>query len=191
MHHPEPTRYLPLHSQRIELTALTEPDLDQLQVFFQDMNALYYYIPTTARPLNRHQLEKLLDDWNDGTESFVFAVRYEGELIGLVNMDGLDWTNSHAEIGIALTRPDARGRGLAGEALQLLMRYAYQELGLQRLWARIIEDNQASLRLFERMGFQREGRLRGHVLRGGKHRDMLIYGLLRDDFSCQDQSSML
>ncbi len=191
MQNSEPTRYLPLHSSRIDLTALVEQDLDQLQSFFQDMASLYYYIPTTARPLNHLQLRKLLDDWNDGTESFVFAVRHAGQLIGLVNLDGLDWTNSHAEIGIALTSPDARGQGLAAEALRLLMGYAFHELGLRRLWARVIEDNRASIRLFERAGFQPEGRLREHVLRGGQNRDMLIYGLLRDEFSCQDLDAML
>lgn len=171
--------YLPLTGKRICLTALEPADLPVLLPFFQDMASLAYYIPTTARPLNAPQLEKMLDDWNDGNESFVFAVRHEDKLVGLINLDGLDWANSHAEIGIALTENQTRGQGYAGEALALLIDFAFRELGLHRIWARIIDGNEPSLKLFARLGFQPEGRMREHVRRFGQYRDMLIYGLLQ------------
>jgi len=171
---------LPLQGPRVVLTALEENDLPALLPFFQDMSSLIYYMPTTARPLNAPQLQSLLTDWNDGVENFVFAVRWQGALIGLVNLDGLDFTNSHAEIGIALTKTSCRGQGLAAEALNLMIQYAFAELGLHRIWARIIEGNTASVRLFRKLGFQPEGRLRQHVLRQGQFRDMMIYGLFSD-----------
>jgi RimJ/RimL family protein N-acetyltransferase len=174
----DPRAALPLQGPRLELTALEESDLPALIPFFQDMSALTYYIPTTARPLNALQIRKLLDDWNDGIANFVFAIRLYNRVIGLINLDDLDWPNSHAEIGIALTESGQRGHGLASEALQLLVNYAFQELGLHRLWARIIEDNHPSINLFQKLGFQPEGRLRGHVRRRGQFRDMLIFALL-------------
>lgn len=177
----DPRAMLPLQGLRLELTALEEDDLQDLMPFFQDMSALTYYIPTTARPLNAPQLKVLLNDWNDGIANFVFAIRQMDRVIGLVNIDDLDWPNSHAEIGIALTDAGQRGQGFASEALQLLIDYAFRELGLHRLWARIIEDNHASINLFKRLGFQPEGRLRGHVRRRGQFRDMLIFALLAPD----------
>jgi RimJ/RimL family protein N-acetyltransferase len=179
------TKNLPLQGERVILTALEEHDIPFLNRFFQDMAALTFYIPTTARPLNGLQVRSLLQDWNDGRDSFVFAVRTGARLIGLVNLDSLDWPNSHVEIGIALTEPSARGHGLAGEALALLIRYCFAELGLHRLWARIIEDNAPSLRLFDKAGFQVEGRLRQHVLRRGVYRDMVILGLMRPEWQEQ------
>ena len=178
----DPNTLLPLQGTRLQLTALQESDLPDLTCFFQDMASLTYYIPTTARPLNHLQLRSLLKDWNDGLENFVFAVRLSGRLIGLVNLDGLDWPNSHLEIGIALTDPDARGHGYAAEALAILLRYCFNELGLKRVWARIIEDNHPSVRLFNKLGFHQEGTLRAHVLRQGRYRDMLIFGLLQAEW---------
>jgi RimJ/RimL family protein N-acetyltransferase len=175
----DPVAGLPLHGQRVALTALEATDQPALLPFFQDMASLAYFIPTTARPLNAPQLKYLLDDWNDGIENFVFAIRLDGRLIGMVNLDGLDWPNGHSEIGIALTERGERGRGLAAEALALLIRYAFDELGLNRIWAQIIEDNLPSIHLFEALGFQPEGRMRQHVRRRGQYRDMLIYGLIR------------
>ncbi len=187
---PDPRSALPLHGQRIDLTALEASDLPLLQPFFQDMAALAYYLPTTARPLNAQQLNALLTDWNDGLENFVFAIRKDGQPIGLVNLDGLDWPNGHTEIGIALTDTDHRGQGFAAEALCLLIRYAFDELGLHRIWARIIEDNNPSIRLFKKMGFQLEGRMKEHVRRRGIFRDMLIFGLVQTDVKCYDISAM-
>jgi len=101
-------------------------------------------------------------------------------VVGLVNLDGLDWANSHAEIGIALTSQSARGQGFAYEALSLLIDFAFQELGLHRIWARIIDGNEPSLKLFARLGFRMEGRMSGHVRRRGEFRDMLILGLVKE-----------
>ncbi len=175
----DPLAGLPLHGARVDLTAVAEDDLLALQPFFADMASLIYYIPTTARPLNAAQIKSLLADWNDGIDNFVFAIRTGGRLIGLINLDGLDLPNGHAEIGIALTATAERGQGLAAEALIVLIRYAFDELGLHRIWARIIEDNHVSIHLFESLGFALEGRMRQHVLRRGSYRDMLIYGLIK------------
>lgn len=177
----DPRAGLPLHGQRVDLTALEESDQPALLPFFQDMASLIYYIPTTARPLNAPQLQKLLTEWNDGIDNFVFAVRESGRIIGMVNVDGLNYANGHAEIGIALTEPGERGRGLAAEALKLLISFAFNELGLHRIWARIIEDNLPSIHLFESIDFKLEGRMRQHVLRKGQYRDMLVYGLLKNE----------
>lgn len=177
----DPRIGLPLHGPRVDLTALHDSDLQDLLPFFQDMAALTYFIPTTARPLNTPQIEKLLIDWNDGIENFVFAIRAYGRLVGLINLDGLDWPNGHSEIGIALTDPTERGHGLAAEAMVLMLRYAFDELGLNRIWARIIESNKPSIRLFESLGFSAEGSMRHHVRRRGQYCDMLIYGLLSTD----------
>ncbi len=178
MTNPDPVNGLPLIGQKVRLTALHETDLDTLQPFFEDMAALTYYIPTTAKPLNGPQVKKMLAEWHDGVSSFLFAIRSGDQLVGLINLDGLDWPNSHAEIGIALTEPDARGKHFASEAIALMCRYAFNELGLHRIWARVIEDNSPSIKLFESLGFVAEGRMKDHVLRHGKYRDMLVFGRL-------------
>lgn len=172
---------LPLTGNRIALTSLTEQDILKLDGFFNDISSLKYYLPTTVRPFNREQLSKLLSDWNDGETCFVFAIRKGEELLGIVNIDDIDWTNSHAEIGIALTEKNVRGKGYASETLKVLCDYAFFELGLHRVWSRIIDGNIASMKLFAAAGFELEGRMRSHVRRGGKWLDMTIWGLIREN----------
>lgn len=176
------TEKLPLKGPRLELTAYSEDDLKALLPFFQDVSVLRYYLPTTVRPMNEPQLRQMLRDWNEGDWNHVFALRYQGQLCGLVNLDGLDPHNSHAEIGIAITDRLLRGQGLAEEGLRLLLDFGFGELNLNRIWCRIISGNEPSVKLFQKAGFKTEGVLRRHVLRNGEFRDMLIFGLLRDEY---------
>lgn len=173
------TERLPVKGERIELTALHADDLPQLLPFFNDVAALTFYLPTTTRPYNAQQLEKLLLEWNDGVTCFVFAIRLNGQIIGLINLDDVNGADRHAEIGIALTSDDRRGQGYAAEALRLMIDFAFLELDLHRLWARIIEGNNASIRLFKQVGFFEEGRFTEHVRKNGQWKNMLIYGLLQ------------
>jgi len=82
------------------------------------------------------------------------------------------------EIGIILRR-DAQGRGLAARTLELVECYAFGDLGLHRLAADIDPDNSASISLFLRGGYQREGLLRGNWKTHIGVRDSVIMGKLR------------
>lgn len=77
--------------------------------------------------------------------------------------------------------PAARGKNLAARGLARALDHAFDQLGARRIMGDIDPDNTASIRVFEKLGFTLEGRLRGawdvHI----GIRDSLIYGLLRDD----------
>ncbi|MGE0743402.1 MAG: GNAT family N-acetyltransferase [Hyphomonadaceae bacterium] len=83
------------------------------------------------------------------------------------------------EIGIIM-RPDAMGRGLASKALNLVIAHGFGALGLHRIGADIDPDNSASISLFLRAGFQREGLLRGNWKTHLGIRDSVIMSKLRD-----------
>jgi len=83
------------------------------------------------------------------------------------------------EIGIVMRR-EATGRGLASKAVNLVVEYAFAELGLHRIAADIDPDNNASISLFLRAGFQREGLLRGNWKTHLGVRDSVIMAKLRE-----------
>lgn len=83
------------------------------------------------------------------------------------------------ELGIIMRR-DAHGRGLASKAVKLVCDYAFRELDMHRIVADVDPDNNASLSLFLRAGFQREGLLRGNWKTHLGVRDSVILGKLRD-----------
>jgi RimJ/RimL family protein N-acetyltransferase len=101
--------------------------------------------------------------------------------MGTVTLISIDLTHRRAEIGYALGRAHW-GRGYIHEALQAVMKYAFNELNLHRIEADVDPRNTASIKTLERLGFQREGFLRERWQVGGELQDALFYGLLRPDW---------
>ncbi len=122
----------------------------------------------------------LLKKWNDGTEETTWAIveKQDGEALGRATLipRGRDvW-----EIGIMLC-PKAQGRGLAVNALADIIDDGFDNRGARRIFADVDTDNAPSIRLFERLGFQREGVLRGTWMTHIGERDSVIFGLLHHD----------
>ena len=101
-------------------------------------------------------------------------------VIGTCTLLHVEERHGRAEIGFALGRAHW-GRGLAREAVSLLIAFAFDELGLHRLEADADPRNDRSLRLLEQLGFRREGVLRERYRGEDGMQDAVILGLLRAD----------
>ena len=104
-----------------------------------------------------------------------------GELIGNAGIRRKPDNDWEADIGYELA-PDYWGHGYATEAAQALVNHGFRELGLARISSWCIADNAASSRVLERLGFQREGRLRRNQYYKGRWWDTLLYSLLREEW---------
>lgn len=80
-----------------------------------------------------------------------------------------------------------RGRGYATEAAEALMEYGFASLGLHRTYAETSSANLASRRVTERLGMRQEGHLREAIFEDGEWLDMLIYGILADEWQARTQ----
>ena len=106
--------------------------------------------------------------------------RSDGEVLGGVGLHHLEKGSFSGEVGYWLGRP-YRGQGYASEAVELLVRTAFRDLGLHRVEARVFTANARSRRLAERCGFRYEGRLRDEVWKEGRWRSVLLFSRLADD----------
>jgi RimJ/RimL family protein N-acetyltransferase len=118
---------------------------------------------------------------------FHFAIRTKADdrLIGLARLQWIEWRNGVAWISMGIADPSDRRKGFGQEALSLLMRFAFRELGLHRLSVSLPEYNVAALCFFEKAGFIREVRRRQAVNRGGRRWDLITLGVLRQEWEAQ------
>jgi RimJ/RimL family protein N-acetyltransferase len=100
------------------------------------------------------------------------------ERLGAVGLMVIDPASGVGELSYYLA-PGARGRGVASRAVSLLAGWAEEELGLCRLELHVLAGNVASLRLAERLGFEREGVLRSRELHRGERHDVVLLARLR------------
>lgn len=104
----------------------------------------------------------------------------QNEVIGSCGFLNVSAKHQRAEIGFELSS-DYWGRGIAGEALRAVVRHGFAQLGFHRIEALVEPANTASQQLLERVGFTREGLLRGYEFTRGKYDDLYMYSLLETD----------
>ncbi|MEV0715929.1 GNAT family protein [Asanoa sp. NPDC050611] len=102
-------------------------------------------------------------------------------LAGEALLWGIDLHNRVAHVGLSL-RPAMRGGGLGRDAIRLLCHYGFQVRGLHRLGLETLADNAPMIAVAERLGFSREGTLRGNAWVAGAFVDEAVFGLLADEW---------
>ncbi|MGD3109584.1 GNAT family N-acetyltransferase [Streptomyces sp. YGL11-2] len=105
-----------------------------------------------------------------------------GDVVGGVGSHHADPRSGWFEYGVTIGAEHRRG-GYAAEAAVLLLRYMFAEHRYHRCQVRIFAHNEASLALHRRLGFVEEGRLREHAFLAGRHRDVVMMGMLADEFA--------
>lgn len=173
-----------IEASRIRLRYLEEADTDALFDIFSDREAMRYWSapPFTKRSEATELLAEIHDCFRQKT-LFEWGIeqKYDGRIIGTATLSHLDEQNRRAEVGYALNR-QFWGRGFVNEALTALFDFAFAELNLHRIEADVDPQNAASIRVLERLGFQKEGHLRERWIVGGEIQDALFYGLLRREW---------
>jgi UDP-4-amino-4,6-dideoxy-N-acetyl-beta-L-altrosamine N-acetyltransferase len=111
-----------------------------------------------------------------------WIVTLDSRPVGLVNLAHLDRANRRTDWGFYLAEPDAKGRGVGGFVEVQVMRVAFDELGLNKLYGEVLAFNTSALAFHERHGYRREGCLRQHVMKDGRPHDVVPIGMLRDEW---------
>jgi diamine N-acetyltransferase len=97
--------------------------------------------------------------------------------VGAVDLFEVDPLHRRAGVGILVNLP-YREKGVAGQAMEILVKYAFETLNLHQLYCNISADNAHSIRLFEKLGFLPCGLKKDWILDGGRWKDEWIYQLL-------------
>ncbi len=97
-----------------------------------------------------------------------------GRPVGTVNFSAVDTVNARAVWGFYLGETDVP-KGTGTDMGRRGLSWGFDRLGLQKIIGEVFAFNEASLRFHERLGFEREGLLRRHVLKGGRFQDIVLF----------------
>lgn len=171
--------------KRVLLRAIEEEDLPLLHRWANDpeiwANLGGWHFPSSFDSMKAWFAGLRTDQLN---QRFAIETRDGRELIGTANLVSIDWKNNHAFHGMMLGPLDLRGKGYGLDTVMAVMRYAFDELHLERLDGDIIEHNEPSYRLYVgKCGWKEEGRLRRWHFRQGRYWDKIVVGVTRDDYA--------
>lgn len=133
-------------------------------------------------PLSIEGTERWFDSHQGETTRYDAVIEADGVPVGTIGLLSIDRKNSKAEYYIAMGETAYKGKGVAKEASRLILAYGFEELGLNRIYLFTEADNIAAQKLFERVGFKREGILKQDVYSHGAFADRIAYGFLKEEW---------
>jgi len=172
-----------LEGKKIGLRPLTKSDVPVWHAWFNDplvtenMNKGFFASTETAQEEFLSQLAKSRSDLQLG-----IVLRSSKALVGTVGLHKIDWLHRRGDISIVVGDRSSWGKGLATEAVALVVRHAFLKLNLGKLTAGMWSTNKGSRRCFESNGFVLEGTRRAQFHCGGRYVDEWLLGLLREDW---------
>ncbi len=169
--------------ERIGLRAIEKADLPTL-LAWRNRPALRRYF-REYRELNATQQQAWFDskvNGDPGTRMFAIVERAGGRLLGACGLCYIDWVNRTADFSIYIGAEEQYiDDSLAPDAALTLIRYGFDELGLNRLWSEIYAFDEPKTAFFERLGFALDGRHRQTHWAEGRWHDSLFFSLLAND----------
>lgn len=164
-----------LRGERLTLRTITEADHEFLHTYWNDPAIRYGAVRPT--PL----LEGDVPEFVDPDRGVHFLACRDETPVGTAILIDVFQEAGHGELGYWI-RPEEQGRGYATETGDLCLKHAFHDRGLHKVIARTFGDNDASKRVVEKLGFEREGVLREHHYLNGEYKDMHLYGVFRSDW---------
>jgi RimJ/RimL family protein N-acetyltransferase len=172
-----------IKGKKVALRAVEERDLPMLHKWAndpdtQDVIGLVHF--PSSMDFHKHWFEALR---SDPLNQRLAIEAPEAGVIGLSSIISIDWRNRHAWHGVMLGDVDIRGKGYGIDTVMATMRYAFDEMGLQRLDGSIIEYNTTSYSFYcGKLGWKEEGRRRNYYFRRGRYWDQIVVGIIRQDY---------
>lgn len=149
-------------------------------------NAIFGYRFPVTEENEAAWYERLLTDSTHERVVFAISPKEGMALLGMVRLAEIDWVARVAEFGIFLGDAANRGQGIGRQAAALILRYAFDDLNLERVHLRVAAGNASAIASYRKLGFKEEGVLRQHAYFDGAYHDVVLMGLLRGERAAAD-----
>lgn len=167
---------LSLVGKDIHLRALEPDDLDFL--YKLENNPSVWEISGTTTPYSKHVLKQYLENAHRDiydVKQLRLCICKKDTVVGLIDLFDFDPQNHRAGIGIVVLEENERNNGIGTQAISLLCDYAFSTLGLRQLFANVVEDNEASIHLFQKMGFIKVGIKKDWIFSNGSYKNEVLF----------------
>lgn len=168
-----------------------EKDPEVESKWTHDSNFMRMFETDPARPMSAAMVKKHYEELEKEIEKdkniyyFTIRAKEDDRLIGKAMVQDIEWSNGNSAIRLGIGSPDYQRKGYGSEALKMLLRFTFAEINMFRVSAYVPEYNEAMIVLLKKFGFVEEVRRRQALARDGRRWDMLVFGLLKEDWQNQ------
>jgi len=170
--------------EKVRLRPIEREDLPQFVEWLSDPEMRRYL--GMGLPFSLAQEERWFEDLQKRLQKQELVIltieASEGAHIGNISLIDINWKDRYAELGITIGEKDYWNQGYGTDATRTMLRVAFDELSLHRVFPPVHAENARGIRCYEKVCFHREGTLRDSVFREGAYRDMFLMSILASEF---------
>ncbi len=167
----------------VYLRALEIDDLERTHKWHNDPD-LYSSLTNTFRYVSMNAERKWIEkkvEFNNCESNLAVCESNTKRHIGNIYLREISWVDRRAGLAIFIGEKDARSKGYGQSAIKQIVRYAFEELNLQKISLTVLAENTTARHVYEKCGFTVEGTLVRHVYKNGQFKDILCMALLQQE----------
>jgi RimJ/RimL family protein N-acetyltransferase len=171
-----------------KLTQLVAYDPDRagelLAKWYQDSEFTRFYDFPPVRPRNAKKTQQRFREQASNPNAIQFHIETlaSPQIIGECDLEMNHINHREAFVAIGIGEREYWGKGYGSDAMQILLRFGFQEWNLHRIALSAFDYNPRAIRSYEKVGFKHEGQIRGHLKRGGTRHNSVNLGILRTEW---------
>ena len=168
-------------NENVTIRPITEADTDNIIRWRNAPSVVEHFIYRT--PLTAEAHLNWLHNRVETGDVAQFIIMDGETPVGSVYLRDIDRVNRKCEYGIFIGEESCRGKGVGSAAAKLALDYAFEKLGMNRVFLRVFADNKQAIRSYEKAGFRYEGTFKDDVIIDGVPYDMVFMAILKSEWS--------
>lgn len=171
-------------TNRIYLRSLEHSDESFMVKLRGEKNIFDYTCGNRYFVSSNHTKKLIEENINNNHKQLYLMICLEKDhtSIGYLSINDVDHINKKVKWGGIVIAPQYSNKGYATDAAKVMLKYIFEEMNINRIYGYWLEDNLASLRMAEKLGFEKEGLLKDYVFKGNKYKNAYICSLLKRDY---------
>lgn len=173
-----------LTGQAITLQQMTSSDLEAFVKIESELKTLLLANDDIPFPNTFEDHSSFFQSISGKKEEFFFGIfeKSSNELIGSCAVYAINWKNSTCSVGISIGE-QWHGKGLGTDAMKTLIHFIFNYISINKIKLQVFSFNKGAIRSYEKCGFTKEGILRNELFRFGQFHDVVLFGLLREEWN--------
>jgi ribosomal-protein-alanine N-acetyltransferase len=173
-----------LQGETIHLRALEEADLNSEYLQWLNDEEVCQFNSHAVFPNTQKKMKAYYDSLHNQNTNIVFAIVYSetNRHIGNVSLQNINWISRSGEFAILLGAKQYWGKGIARQAMTLVMQYGFKRLNLHRIYCGTLEGNIAMRKLAQRLRMREEGIRKEALFKNGKYHDIYEFGIIYNEY---------
>ena len=168
----------------MKLRKLEEKDIDRMLMWMHDPEINKNFL-TDFSKYDRENVKQFVNNAISKENINLACVDEQDNYLGTVSLKNINLISKNAEYAISFLA-NAHGTGAAAFATKEILNIAFFELGLERVYLNVLDENKRANRFYKKIGFIYEGEFKKHLYLHGEFKNLRWYRMLKEEYKGED-----